>query len=161
LFLDPQMLRLGLWTWAEAGPYRGVPLSNFAGWLLVALLVMAVIRAILGAPGRLAGPVALYTAMAAMETLAFAAVFQPRDPLVAAAGGLAMGGFAAAAWWRLRGAATPPGPAAERARAGQGRRPWPGWSWSAGESAAWPRRCCSPAPATGCCCWSGCPGSAA
>ena len=126
LFLDPQMLRLGLWTWAEAGPYRGVPLSNFAGWLLVSLLVMAVIRAILGAPGRLAGPVALYTAMAAMETLAFAAVFQPRDPLVAAAGGLAMGGFAAAAWWRLRGAATPPGPAAERARAGQGRRPWPG-----------------------------------
>ncbi|MES9538924.1 carotenoid biosynthesis protein [Actinomadura sp. NPDC000600] len=121
LFLDPQMLRLGLWTWADGGPYRGVPLSNFAGWLAVSLLVMLVIDLIVGredtavpfhAPGRYrvpgpsreSGPspglVTLYTVMAAMETLAFAAVFEPRDPLVAVAGGVAMGAFAVPAWRR-------------------------------------------------------------
>ena len=35
LFLDPQMIRNGFWRWAHPGPYQGVPLSNFAGWLLV------------------------------------------------------------------------------------------------------------------------------
>ena len=145
LFLDPQMVRLGLWTWAEAGPYRGVPLTNYAGWFLVSLLVMAVIRGTLGAPGRIRGLPLLYAVMAAMETLAFATVFEPRDPLVAAVGGVAMGGFAAAAWWRARkgasaraGAATRrPLPAWARARAG-GRvplRPGPrGWARAWGRS---------------------------
>ncbi|MFC4529388.1 carotenoid biosynthesis protein [Sphaerisporangium dianthi] len=120
LFLDPQMLRLGLWEWADPGPYRGVPLSNFAGWFLVSLLVMAVIGAIARDPaqggaavgGSVAGPaarglapggaglVALYTVMAVMETIAFAAVFRPPDPLVAAVGGIAMGTFAMSAWRR-------------------------------------------------------------
>ncbi|MEU6412763.1 carotenoid biosynthesis protein [Microbispora sp. NPDC046933] len=135
LFLDPQMLRLGLWVWAEPGPYRGVPLGNFAGWLLVSLLVMVLAdrltgerpghsaagRSVPGRPvsgveaagrgacgggGRVAGTpgttglAALYTVMAAMETLGFAVVFRPPDPFVAAAGGLAMGAFALLAWGR-------------------------------------------------------------
>jgi putative membrane protein len=95
LFLDPQMLRLGLWEWADPGPYRGVPVSNFLGWLLVSLLVMAVIEAAVGrADTAAAGLAAIYAVMAVMETLAFAAVFEPPDRLVAAAGGLAMGTFA-------------------------------------------------------------------
>ncbi|GII84003.1 membrane protein [Sphaerisporangium siamense] len=100
LFLDPQMTRLGLWEWADAGPYRGVPLSNFAGWLVVSLLVMVVIGAVAGEPVRGGGLVALYTVMAVMETVAFAAVFRPPDPLVAAVGGAAMGTFALLAWRR-------------------------------------------------------------
>ncbi|MEU8247774.1 carotenoid biosynthesis protein [Nonomuraea sp. NPDC048916] len=102
LFLDPQMIRLGLWVWADPGPYRGVPLTNLAGWLLVSLLVMVVIRRIAG-HDRPAGTglVALYTTMAAMETLGFAAVFDPPDPLVAAVGGVAMGTFAVVGWRRL------------------------------------------------------------
>lgn len=100
LFLDPQMVRLGLWTWAEHGFYRGIPLSNFAGWLLVSALVMVVVGRVGGdaEPGR--GLLALYTAMAVMETVAFAAVFDPTDPLVAAAGGITMGAFATLAWRR-------------------------------------------------------------
>ncbi|MFG1948139.1 carotenoid biosynthesis protein [Nonomuraea sp. NPDC048826] len=100
LFLDPQMVRLGLWTWAEDGFYRGIPLSNFAGWLLVSAVVMLVIGWIGGdvRPGR--GLLAVYTVMAVMETIAFAAVFDPTDPLVAAAGGITMGAFAASAWRR-------------------------------------------------------------
>ncbi|GII60286.1 membrane protein [Sphaerisporangium krabiense] len=100
LFLDPQMTRLGLWEWADAGPYRGVPLGNFAGWLLVSLLVMIVIGAVVGEPARGGGLVTLYTVMAVMETVAFAAVFRPPDPLVAAVGGVAMGTFALLAWRR-------------------------------------------------------------
>jgi putative membrane protein len=32
--LDPGAAALGFWVWPESGPYYGVPLSNFAGWLL-------------------------------------------------------------------------------------------------------------------------------
>jgi putative membrane protein len=100
LFLDPQMVRLGMWTWAEDGFYRGIPLSNFAGWLLVSALVVLVVGRIGGdaRPGR--GLLVLYTVMAVMETVAFAAVFDPPDPLVAVAGGITMGAFAALAWRR-------------------------------------------------------------
>ncbi|MGK5556637.1 carotenoid biosynthesis protein [Actinomadura kijaniata] len=106
LFLDPQMLRLGLWEWARPGPYRGVPLTNFAGWLVVSLLLMAVIDRVLADRGRPpAGLVTVYTAMAVMEMVAFALVFRPTDPLVAAVGGVAMGVPAALAWARLAGSA--------------------------------------------------------
>ncbi|MEU4833482.1 carotenoid biosynthesis protein [Streptosporangium sp. NPDC023615] len=95
LFLDPQMLRLGLWVWHDPGPYRGVPLSNFAGWLVVSLLVMLVMERVLAEPAAWnAGLVSIYTVMAVMETVGFAAVFDPPDPLVAAAGGVSMGLFA-------------------------------------------------------------------
>ncbi|GAA3148296.1 hypothetical protein GCM10010466_44100 [Planomonospora alba] len=101
LFLDPQMIRLGLWAWHDPGPYRGVPLTNFAGWLLVSLLVMAVIeRAVAEPAARSTGLLAIYTVMAAMETIGFAAVFHPPDPLVAAAGGSCMGVFVLLAWGR-------------------------------------------------------------
>ncbi|MFD0891453.1 carotenoid biosynthesis protein, partial [Streptosporangium algeriense] len=99
LFLDPQMTRLGLWTWHVPGPYRGVPLSNFVGWLLVSLLVMVLIDGITaGRATASAGLVCLYTTMAVMETVGFAVIFTPPDPLVAALGGACMGTFAVAAW---------------------------------------------------------------
>ncbi|MEO3873439.1 carotenoid biosynthesis protein [Nonomuraea sp. B12E4] len=100
LFLDPQMVRLGLWTWAEDGSYRGIPLTNFAGWLLVSALVMLAVGRVSGEAGPDRGLLALYTVMAVMETVAFAAVFDPPDPLVAVAGGITMGAFAAPAWRR-------------------------------------------------------------
>ncbi|GAT65830.1 membrane protein [Planomonospora sphaerica] len=101
LFLDPQMIRLGLWVWHEPGPYRGVPLGNFAGWLAVSLLVMVLIDLSLPDPAaRSTGLTALYTVMAVMETIGFAVVFDPPDPLVAAAGGICMGVFVLLAWRR-------------------------------------------------------------
>ncbi len=99
LFLDPQMIRLGLWVWHEPGPYRDVPLSNFAGWLVVSLLVMTLLERVLAGPAAWsAGLVSIYTVMAVMETIGFAAVFVPPDPLVATAGGLSMGLFTLLAW---------------------------------------------------------------
>ncbi|GAA2315944.1 hypothetical protein GCM10010149_79940 [Nonomuraea roseoviolacea subsp. roseoviolacea] len=93
LFLDPQMVRLGAWTWHDGGFYRGVPLSDFAGWLLVSLVVMAVIHGLLPEVSGAAGPAAVYGVMAVMETVGFALVFRPPDLVVAVCGGVAMGVF--------------------------------------------------------------------
>lgn len=52
LFLDPQMVDAGHWSWDASGPaVLGIPLSNFAGWFLVATAMMAVLDV---AAGRLA-----------------------------------------------------------------------------------------------------------
>ncbi|MBD3183006.1 carotenoid biosynthesis protein [Candidatus Poribacteria bacterium] len=44
LFLDPQMVHWGLWTWHENGGYFGIPWINFAGWFLTAFIVTLMIR---------------------------------------------------------------------------------------------------------------------
>ncbi len=101
LFLDPQMTAERYWVWPGGGPYRTIPLSNYAGWLAVSAGVMVLLDRLLpvddGSPpdDRLLG---LYTWMAVMSTLGFAVFF--RDPLVAVVGGLGMGVPAALAWTR-------------------------------------------------------------
>ena len=88
LFLDPQMTAEGYWCWAARGRYRGIPLSNFAGWLLTGAAVMAVLE--LSTPPAVPDPVLLgeYAGMAVMEALGFAMFFG--DRLVATVGGIAM-----------------------------------------------------------------------
>jgi uncharacterized membrane protein len=89
LFLDPQMVGEGYWRWTRPGRYRGIPLSNYAGWLLVGAAAMVVLE-VTAPPDGPADPglVAEYTGVATMETLGFAWFF--RDRLVAVAGGAAM-----------------------------------------------------------------------
>lgn len=122
LFLDPQMIRNGFWRWAHSGPYQGVPLSNFAGWLLVSAVLMAVFDVVLSAGRHRAsshraapdprarphkprqitdhpGLLVSYTVMAVMETVGFAAIF-PHGRTIALAGALGMGIPAALAWAR-------------------------------------------------------------
>jgi uncharacterized membrane protein len=41
VFLDPQMVRAGLWVWARQGEYVGIPLENYLGWFLTALILFA------------------------------------------------------------------------------------------------------------------------
>ncbi len=42
LCIDPvATLGLGYWVWHDPGPYYGVPLSNFLGWLLVSAALLA------------------------------------------------------------------------------------------------------------------------
>jgi carotene biosynthesis associated membrane protein len=47
LFLDPQMVAQGHWSWVDPTPalpgVPGVPLTNYAGWLLVSVLLIAVL----------------------------------------------------------------------------------------------------------------------
>ena len=41
--LDPGAASLGFWVWPEAGAYYGVPLSNYAGWLISGALAAALL----------------------------------------------------------------------------------------------------------------------
>ena len=45
LYLDPQMVAAGHWAWAQPDPglpgVPGIPLTNYAGWILVSVVVMA------------------------------------------------------------------------------------------------------------------------
>ncbi|MGE5211488.1 MAG: carotenoid biosynthesis protein [Acidobacteriota bacterium] len=92
LFLDPQMVGEGYWAWVRRGVYRGIPLSNYLGWFVTGLGVMALLEAALppaddasDADGALVGE---YAYMGVMETVGFARYF--RDPVVAVVGGLGM-----------------------------------------------------------------------
>lgn len=87
LFLDPQMVAEGHWTWADPSPgLHGIPLSNHLGWLLVAL-VMAALLPVRRADDRL--PLALLGWTWASCVLANLAFFH--RPGVALVGGVAMG----------------------------------------------------------------------
>ncbi|MGD9701627.1 MAG: carotenoid biosynthesis protein [Acidimicrobiia bacterium] len=89
LFLDPQMVGEGYWQWARRGRYRGIPLSNFVGWFLTGLAVMALLELanppIGGADGSLVGE---YAFVAVMETVGFAAFFADRTTAIAGAAGM-------------------------------------------------------------------------
>jgi uncharacterized membrane protein len=47
LFLDPQMVGQGYWTWQDAGwalpGIPGIPMQNFIGWLLAAIVLMSLL----------------------------------------------------------------------------------------------------------------------
>ena len=44
LFLDPQMVAWGLWSWDNPSGYFGIPWSNYLGWLATAVLLTVLIR---------------------------------------------------------------------------------------------------------------------
>jgi putative membrane protein len=59
LFLDPQMVTEGFWTWAPGGPtLNGIPLTNAAGWLAAATTLVFLVDRIRDptVAGRTAGP---------------------------------------------------------------------------------------------------------
>lgn len=90
LFLDPQMVAEGYWTWTDPHGINGIPWSNHLAWLVVALLLMAALAA--RAPNDRADdrlPIALLLWVWLSSVLANLAFFG--RPLVALAGGLAMG----------------------------------------------------------------------
>ncbi len=112
VFLDPQMVDAGHWAWADPTPalpgVEGIPLTNFAGWLLVAALITGALHALLddepGAGGvdlRRGPAPALYLWTYGSSVWAHAAFFdRPGSSLV---GGLLMGAVAvpfAVALWR-------------------------------------------------------------
>ncbi|MDZ7676877.1 MAG: carotenoid biosynthesis protein [Acidimicrobiales bacterium] len=99
LFLDPQMVDNGYWVWAADGAYEGVPLTNYAGWLGVGFVVLAVVDRIRPADAEPSvWLLALYTWWAVMNTIGFLVFFG--EPLVGVVGGLGMGSITALAWWR-------------------------------------------------------------
>jgi putative membrane protein len=91
LFLDPQMVDAGHWRWADPLPalpgVPTVPLTNYAGWLLVAALLMLLLP--VPGPGDDRVPYALYLWTYASSVLAHLAFFGL--PASALWGGLGMG----------------------------------------------------------------------
>jgi len=98
LFLDPQMVEEGYWAWDVDGAYEGIPLSNYAGWLGVGVVVLAVLGRIRPAVPAAVPLLALYTWWAVMSTIGFLVFFG--RPLVGVVGGVGMGACAALAWAR-------------------------------------------------------------
>jgi bisanhydrobacterioruberin hydratase len=41
--LDPGAASLGFWVWPEGGPYYGVPVSNYLGWLFSSSVAVAIL----------------------------------------------------------------------------------------------------------------------
>ena len=95
LFLDPQMVDAGHWTWADPVPglpgVPTVPLTNYAGWLLVAAVLMLLLDLLMPAAPAAEDtvPYGLYLWTYASSVLAHAAFFGL--PASALWGGLAMG----------------------------------------------------------------------
>lgn len=95
VFLDPQMIAEGHWTWAPGQspvPLPGlteVPLQNFGGWLIVSLILMAALTGLHSRPAPTAVPdiVYLWTWLGGITANL---LFLGR-PWVALWGGLAMG----------------------------------------------------------------------
>lgn len=95
VFLDPRMAADGYWTWPQGGRYEGIPASNFLGWWVTGLAVFAIWSRVdpddePADDGD--GALGLYAWTWIGETFANAVLW--RRPVVAAAGGAAMGAFA-------------------------------------------------------------------
>ncbi|MGX7825845.1 carotenoid biosynthesis protein [Actinokineospora sp. 24-640] len=107
VFLDPQMVDAGHWTWADPTPalpgVDGIPLTNFAGWLVVATLITGALLASTGSRGDLRlrhGPApVLYLWTYVSSVWAHAAFFD--RPWVSLVGGLLMGLVAWPFAWAL------------------------------------------------------------
>lgn len=106
VFLDPQMVEEGYWRWLDPDPSLPgspeVPLTNYAGWLVVSVLLMAVLDRVIprdGGDDLLPGVLYLWTYGA--QVLGNLAFFD--RPAVALLGGIAMGAVALPYARTLRG----------------------------------------------------------
>jgi putative membrane protein len=93
LFLDPQMVEAGHWRFRDVTVSLpgapGIPVSNYLGWLLVALLMLGALQLLGRRPADDRVPGALFLWTWASSVLANAAFFG--RPLVALTGGVVMG----------------------------------------------------------------------
>lgn len=109
-FLDPMMVQAGHWSWKQTEPalwgIPGIPLSNFAGWLLSGIVLMAILHAVLPTerrnPPETSAHTATFLIWAYASSVIGSLVFFDRAS-VALVGGIAMGllviPFAFSLWW--------------------------------------------------------------
>ena len=97
VFLDPQMVAAGHWTWFHPEPglplIPGIPLTNYLGWLVVSAVVMTILNGALPRAGGPSAPAAaLYLWVYFSSVLAHAVFFGL--PGSAVTGGVLMGAVA-------------------------------------------------------------------
>ncbi|MGB3353853.1 MAG: carotenoid biosynthesis protein [Mycobacterium sp.] len=94
VFLDPQMVAAGHWTWSNPSPslplVPGIPLTNYLGWLLVTTLIMAALHVALRRHDRPSAPAATLYLWVYFSSVMGHFVFFGL-PGSAVAGGLVMG----------------------------------------------------------------------
>ncbi len=94
LFLDPQMVEAGHWTWADPTPalpgVPGIPITNYLGWLVVALLMLGALQLLPRGPKHDDRAPTILLAWTYLSSVLANAAFFGR-PAVALAGGIGMG----------------------------------------------------------------------
>ena len=102
LFLDPQMTGEAYWTFSNTGweipGIPGIPLQNFLGWFLTAFVMMLALDRLPRKAAKDTVPIVLLTWTYASSVLANLVFFH--RPVVAIAGGIAMGIVLVPWWWR-------------------------------------------------------------
>lgn len=110
VFLDPMMVAAGHWTWVHTTPalwgVPGIPLSNFFGWLLSGIVLMAILHALLPGERRSHPEPTGHTATWLVWTYfsgVIGSLFFFDRPSVALVGGVLMGviviPYATSLWW--------------------------------------------------------------
>lgn len=46
IFMDPIQVKAGNWFWLKGGPFYDIPIGNFVGWFLVAMITTGIFRAL-------------------------------------------------------------------------------------------------------------------
>lgn len=102
LFLDPQMVGEGYWTWSQLGwtlpGIDEIPLQNFLGWFLTGFLMMLALDRLPRKAAKDGLPTVMLSWIFASNVLANLAFFG--RPAVAAWGGVCMGLVVIPWWWR-------------------------------------------------------------
>lgn len=93
LFLDPQMVGWGFWVWHEPGGYFGIPWVNYAGWIVVGVILTIAVRP---RPLPITPLLLIYTATWALQTIGHLFFWGLVGPGLV--GGLVMGLFVVLAW---------------------------------------------------------------
>ena len=103
LFLDPQMVGQGFWTWSEIGwelpGIPGIPLQNFLGWLLGSIVLMWLLNLLPRKTASDVVPATMLTWVFASNVLANLVFFG--RPGVALWGGVCMGAVVIPYLWRM------------------------------------------------------------
>lgn len=94
LLLDPQMTRLGFWTWSNTDTvnWSGIPISNYLGWFVVSALICATLTMfdnVRGSRPPSAPLIAIYLWMCAFTSLGFMLPFVFDKPIVGIVGAAA------------------------------------------------------------------------
>ena len=97
VFLDPQMVGEGYWQWeASSLAFRGIPLVNYAGWIVTALVTSAMVVALCNRASLVPRtyeavniPIVAYAVLAVLSSIGFVLFFD--DVVVAFVGATAMG----------------------------------------------------------------------
>src|SRR5690349_8366014 len=112
LSMDAIAIRLGFWTWGQAGPWFGVPLGNFYAWFIVVFGFSLLLRLgriwSLGGTLALLGDIAVAVLAILLSVVGLSTLLRPYYPLIAQGAwawlimSVLLGGSALLAIWAAR-----------------------------------------------------------